>query len=890
MTFLVVDTEAFKFFQSRNMPITARLKVTRLETPEEQPDTAHTPSVRQCTIRKWPDYEGYGFNLFYDKNKKFESIRNVEPESPAETGGLRSDDRVIEVNGRNVEEESHTEIVALIRSHGDHVVFLVADAKTIAHYKSRRITIKSGMENIEKLETPVREEQGPAPSARLCTIRKLPNYEGYGFNLQYDKDKKYELISSVESGSPAESGGLQSGDRVVEVNWQNVEEKSHTDIVSIIKSNSDHVVFLVADLKTVAYYASRGVTITSSMDNVEKLETPLIKEKVAERVEEVLNEAPEVRLCTIKKWPDYEGYGFNLKYDRVKKQEFIGDIEADSPAEMGGLLTNDRVVEVNGQNIEEKGHKEVISIIKTVADRATFLVVDSEADEFYTSRGITVTTNLPNIKPVETPDSKPARAPVEQVIEAIKEIAEDAPKPRLCTIHKWADYDGYGFTLEYDEFRDQELITQIQEDGPAHSGGVRDEDRIVEVNGTNIIGLSHLEVIKLIRTDETTVALLVVDEEAESYYSAAGIVVTSEQKNVEHLETVVPRPGVAEPERKVVSAISEIAESAPKPRRCTIRKWADYDGYGFNLKYDKTKQIEFIEKVENESPAYAGGLRVDDRIVEVNDDNIDGKSHVEIVKAIKTNANEVVFLVVDAEADEYYSSRNITVNSQLRNVEVLETPDRAPETLAPREANIPSDAPQPRYCHVCKWPDFPGFGFSLVADKAGRGEFMGDIDPDSPADFAGLKRGDRIIEVNKENVEHCTHSQVVEKIKAISDDTKLLVVDEATDGYYRSRGIKVSKDLGNIQYIKTPVPRPGSRLIGEPELNYQTAVSEPPAPAATAPTPAAAPPPAAAPQADGDVFQLSAQQLRAQLTSKKRDPRLNPNMDIKQKYEMLNKL
>ena len=61
---------------------------------------------------------------------------------------------------------------------------------------------------------------------------------------------------------------------------------------------------------------------------------------------------------------------------------------------------------------------------------------------------------------------------------------------------------------------------------------------------------------------------------------------------------------------------------------------------------------------------------------------------------------------------------------------------------------LPSDAPPPRLCHVIKRPDFPGYGFNLHAERTRPGQFIGKVDEGSPAEAAGLREGDRIVEVN----------------------------------------------------------------------------------------------------------------------------------------------
>ncbi|XP_035893526.1 Na(+)/H(+) exchange regulatory cofactor NHE-RF3 [Anopheles stephensi] len=88
---------------------------------------------------------------------------------------------------------------------------------------------------------------------------------------------------------------------------------------------------------------------------------------------------------------------------------------------------------------------------------------------------------------------------------------------------------------------------------------------------------------------------------------------------------------------------------------------------------------------------------------------------------------------------------------------------------------------EPRLCHVVKRPDFDGYGFNLHAEKGRPGQYIGKVDDGSPAESAGLRQGDRIIEVNGQNITTETHKKVVELIKAVPNETRLLVIDPRAD-------------------------------------------------------------------------------------------------------------
>ncbi|XP_018307139.1 Na(+)/H(+) exchange regulatory cofactor NHE-RF1 [Mycetomoellerius zeteki] len=118
--------------------------------------------------------------------------------------------------------------------------------------------------------------------------------------------------------------------------------------------------------------------------------------------------------------------------------------------------------------------------------------------------------------------------------------------------------------------------------------------------------------------------------------------------------------------------------------------------------------------------------------------------------------------------------------------------------------------PCARLCHIVKWDDFNGYGFNLHAQKGKNGQFIGKVDEGSPSLAAGLRQGDRIVEVNEIDIANETHNQVVERIKAFANETKLLVVDQEADDYFRENNIVIKGTMQNIKVIKTPERNPNS--------------------------------------------------------------------------------
>lgn len=85
------------------------------------------------------------------------------------------------------------------------------------------------------------------------------------------------------------------------------------------------------------------------------------------------------RLCCLEKGPD--GYGFHLHGEKGKPGQFIRLVEAGSPAERSGLLAGDRLLEVDGANVERESHQQVVERIRAAAGSVRLLVVQPQQPE-----------------------------------------------------------------------------------------------------------------------------------------------------------------------------------------------------------------------------------------------------------------------------------------------------------------------------------------------------------------------------------------------------------------------------------------------------------------------------------------------------------------------------
>ncbi|XP_076471985.1 Na(+)/H(+) exchange regulatory cofactor NHE-RF2-like isoform X2 [Babylonia areolata] len=258
---------------------------------------------RLCHIVRWPDFNGYGFNLHAEKGKAGQFIGKVDPGSPAEAAGLREGDRIVEVNGINIGNENHQQVVSRIKSGGTETRLLVVDTATDLHYKSSMTVVRGDLPEVRFL-TALREptvnstadtngnvpaastaaeppaEVNPRYPVRLCKLRKWSDFDGYGFNLHAERDKPGQFIGAVDPDSPAEVGGLRQGDRIVEVNGDNIEALSHAGVIQKVKAGGERVELLVLDREADAYYyhggggAGTAAAVSGGMRGVTVIVTP----------------------------------------------------------------------------------------------------------------------------------------------------------------------------------------------------------------------------------------------------------------------------------------------------------------------------------------------------------------------------------------------------------------------------------------------------------------------------------------------------------------------------------------------------------------------------------------------------------------------------------------
>nr|XP_025949090.1 Na(+)/H(+) exchange regulatory cofactor NHE-RF3 [Dromaius novaehollandiae] len=447
---------------------------------------------------------------------------------------------------------------------------------------------------------------------RECKATKKPQ-KNYGFYLRIEKDTAGHLVRNVEKDSPAEKAGLKDGDRVLRVNGVFVDEEEHTQVVEIIKKSGNSVVFFVLDEASYQKARKEGVNLEElgqkvSTEQQEEQQSPPLRANGA-----AITAAPQPRLCYLVK--ERNGYGFSLKTTEGQKGLFIVEVSSQGAAAKAGAQNNDRLIEINGKNVENDTHEEVVEKVKKSGNHVMFLLSDEETDQYYKSQKMVLSKENANLKLLPL-------------------------KPQLVELQKGTS--GYGFYLRMKRNTGGHVIKDVDSGSPAAKAGLKDNDILVAINGERVEALDHEQVVEKIKQSEEKVALLVVDKETDTMYKLAQISPYSYYHKVQD-------PSPAKVEERVEL---HTEQKVNKPRICKMVKGPS--GFGFSLNMIKNKPGLFISEIQKSGPADTAGLKDNDFLVEVNGMNVRNESYEEVVTRVQDSGDELTLLVCSKDAYEYF--------------------------------------------------------------------------------------------------------------------------------------------------------------------------------------------------------------------------------------------
>ncbi|XP_015735293.1 Na(+)/H(+) exchange regulatory cofactor NHE-RF3 isoform X2 [Coturnix japonica] len=487
---------------------------------------------------------------------------------------------------------------------------------------------------------------------RECKVTKKSK-KSYGFFLRVEKDTAGHLIRNVEKNSPAEKAGLKDGDRVLRVNGVFVDKEEHAKVVEIVKNSGNSVVFLVLDEASYKKAEKEGANLEELGQKVSKgkKEKKEEKQSTLPMANGAITAVPQPRLCYLVK--EEKGYGFSLKTTEGHKGLFIVDLASQGAAAKAGVQNKDRLIEINGKNVENDTHEEVVEKVKKSGNHIMLLLSNEETDRYYTSQKMVLSKENANLKLLPH-------------------------KPRLIELQKGKN--GYGFFLRMEQTTGDHVIKDVDPKSPAAKAGLKDDDILVAVNGERVDALDHESVVGKIKQSKEKTTLLVVDKETDAMYKMAQISPFSYYYKVQD-------PAPAKTEERVELHTEQKVNH--KPRVCKMVKGPS--GFGFSLNMVKNKPGLFINEVQKHGPADIAGVENNDVLVEVNGVNVMNEPYDNVVARIKESGDKVTLLVCSKDAYKYFQDQNIPITDSMADPshDTSEPPAYTETSIAESERTSP---------------------------------------------------------------------------------------------------------------------------------------------------------------------------------------------------------
>ncbi|XP_062426796.1 protein scribble homolog isoform X16 [Rhea pennata] len=429
---------------------------------------------------------------------------------------------------------------------------------------------------------------------------------------------------------------------------------------------------------------------------------------------------------------------------------FISRVSEEGPAAHAGVRVGDKLLEVNGVSLHCAEHHVAVEALRGSGSSVSMMVLRERMVE--PENAITVTP----LRPEDDYSPRERRGGLR-----FPERPEGAPPTERYSTCLMRNEKGLGFSIAggkgstpYRAGDTGIFISRIAEGGAAHRDGtLHVGDRVISINGVDMTEARHDQAVALLTASSPTIVLLVEREGAEQLSEGDSPGVPRVRM---HSPPPPPSHGETPPEETPSLQRNHLSKGledqypieeihlvkAGGPLGLSIVGGSDHSSHPFGIHEPGV----FISKVIPRGLASRSGLRVGDRILEVNSIDLRHATHQEAVNALLSNTQELTMLVR-------------------------------------------RDPPPPGMQEICI-EKAPGEKLGISIRGGAKGHAGNPFDPTDEGIFISkvsssgaaardgrLKVGMRILEVNHQSLLGMTHTEAVQILRSVGDALLVLVCD-----------------------------------------------------------------------------------------------------------------
>ncbi|XP_036368376.1 multiple PDZ domain protein isoform X4 [Octopus sinensis] len=564
---------------------------------------------------------GLGFTIMEGKTKPGIFVKSIAPSGPAsQDGQLSVGDQILEIDRHSVENVDYHKAMEILRKTQGKVKLKFIRKATFGGHRNDVISIGGACGDSStdpRASSP--KTTGPPSDPLTCPV--VPGEETYieidkgycglGLSIVGGSDTLLGSIIIHEvyvDGAAHKDGRLMAGDQILEVNDEDLKDATHERAIQVLRQTPTLVKLLIY----------RDNQLTKEEDIYDIFSIELVKKPG-------------------------KGLGLSIVGKRNDVGVYISDIVRGGVAEADGrLMQGDQILSVNGEDMRQATQDHAAAVLKTLMGKVVLTIGRLKAGSRTSS---TRNSGTGGMRKSESHTSggkskgKHSRVTSEDISHVrIVEVAHDSNGSLGLSIA-----GGVGSTLGDTPV----VITNLYANGPAAlTEKLKIGDQILAVNEMSTKGLTHTEVVNMLKDTSAPVILTVTHGRSRSRLRVPG-----EDRKVNVNGRSPSRPP-SETASFTDEAIEELLESHQLDdqivRLIVLERGAE--GLGFSIVGGRGSPHGdlpiYVKTVFATGAAEADGqLKRGDRIHTVNGVSLDGVTHEEAVSILKNAQGKVTLTI-----------------------------------------------------------------------------------------------------------------------------------------------------------------------------------------------------------------------------------------------------
>ncbi|XP_061056413.1 multiple PDZ domain protein isoform X4 [Eubalaena glacialis] len=460
-------------------------------------------------------------------------VQEIQEGSVAHRDGrLKETDQILAINGQALDQTiTHQQAISILQKAKDIVKLVIARGslpQLISPIVSRSPSAAST----------ISAHSNPVHWQHVETIELVNDGSGLGFGIVGGKATGVIVKTILPGGVADQHGRLCSGDHILKIGDTDLAGMSSEQVAQVLRQCGNRVKLMIARgaMEEPTVPTSLGITLSSSPSSTPEMRVDASTQKSEE------NETFDVELTK-----NVQGLGITIAgYIGDKKLEpsgiFVKSITKSSAVEHDGRIQiGDQIIAVDGTNLQGFTNQQAVEVLRhtgqtvhlTLMRRGTKQDAELASREDITKDAVLSPVNASVSKEnyEEDEDSLSLRRntsilPIEEegkhlepgypLLSAEREDIEDAQQQEAALLTKWqrimginyeivvahvskfSENSGLGISLEATV--GHHFIRSVLPEGPVgHSGKLFSGDELLEVNGITLLGENHQDVVTILK-------------------------------------------------------------------------------------------------------------------------------------------------------------------------------------------------------------------------------------------------------------------------------------------------------------------------------------------------------------------------------------------------------